>query len=167
MEGGVNTENILESAQATSGGMVHIIYGTHTGNTMMLADEVAERVEELGFDTKVEDMEDFDVAELPNIEMLLILVSTDGEGDPPLMSEDLLEYLQSDKAPDLSHLSYSVLALGDTTYTFFCKAGKDFDKTLGNLGATKLADRIDCDVDYEDGYAIWISKVLRMLESPK
>ncbi len=146
---------------------VNIIYGTHTGNTMMLADEVEESVSELGFETEVADMEDFDADSLPQTQLLLVLLSTDGEGDQPLMSEDLYAYLCSEDAPDLSHLQFSVLALGDMTYDNFCQAGKDFDAALEKLGGNRIAKRIDCDVDYEDQYEVWIDLVLNALKAIK
>lgn len=142
---------------------VNIIYGTHTGNTMMLSDEVEEKVSELGFNTQVEDMEDFEIEDLPYVQVLLVLESTDGEGNQPLMSEDLFDYLNENE-PDLSHIHFSVLALGDTSYDFFCKAGKDFDALLERLGARRIADRIDCDVDYEEDYEVWVENVVNALK---
>lgn len=158
---------ISENSQVAASAPVWIVYGTHTGNSMELAEETAARVSKLGLSTEVCDMDDFKTEYISEIEKLLIIVSTDGEGDPPLMAEELLEFFQSDKAPELTHLSYSVLALGDTTYTFFCKAGKDFDSTLAKLGARKLAERVDCDVDYEEGYDLWIENVLSGLKCSK
>ncbi len=153
------TENTITREVAP----VWIIYGTHTGNSMQLAEEAAEEIEKQGRKVEVCDMDDFDVEKLQQIERLLIIVSTDGEGDPPLMAEDLLEFLQSEKAPWLGHLSYSVLALGDTDYYDFCQAGKDFDSVLEKLGATRVAERVDCDVDFEENYAKWLASVLKRI----
>lgn len=140
-----------------------ILYGTHTGNSRQLAEDAANRFSEKGIDICVSDMDDFDVKQLPSIKRLFIIVSTDGEGDPPLMAEDLLKYLRSDRAPDLSHLSYAVLALGDTTYFDFCKAGIDFDLVFEKLGAKRLRERMDCDVDFEENYENWIESLLNLL----
>ncbi len=142
---------------------IWIIYGTHTGNCMQLAEEAAEEIRKQGKETKVCDMEDFDVEELKDIEKLLVIVSTDGEGDPPLMAEDLLEYLQSGDGPRLNHLSYSVLALGDTDYYDFCQAGKNFDTALEKLGAERIAERVDCDVDFEEDYTKWLNEILKKI----
>ena len=140
---------------------VWILYGTTTGNSEQLAKDTAEEFLKRGVETRLSDMEDFQVNELPLIEKLLIIVSTDGEGEPPLMAADFLEYLQSEEAPVLSNLFYSILALGDTTYFDFCKAGKDFDSALEKLGAHRLFDRIDCDVDFEENYKKWMDTLLK------
>ncbi|HEY9488327.1 MAG TPA: flavodoxin domain-containing protein, partial [Chryseosolibacter sp.] len=84
----------------------------------------------------------------------------DGEGDPPVQAEEFLNFLHSGKALPLSHIRYGVLALGDTSYTQFCKTGKDFDAALEKLGASRISNRIDCDVDFEDDYERWIKEIL-------
>lgn len=159
--------NIIEQSQSNQLTIderlpVWILYGTHTGNSEQLAKDSAEEFSKKGANVNVSDMEDFDMDLLSGIRRLLIIVSTDGEGEAPLMAEDLLEYLQSEKAPDLSNLSYSILALGDTTYFDFCQAGKDFDSALEKLGAKRILNRIDCDVDFEENYKEWIDTLLKM-----
>ena len=54
-------------------------------------------------------------------------------------------------------------ALGDSTYEKYCEAGKRLDRRLEELGARRLAPRVDCDVDYEDAAAEWISRVVEQL----
>lgn len=138
---------------------VWILYGTHTGNSERLAKESEKRIAEIGIEARVFNMGAFKLRDLKNIKRLLIIVSTDGEGDPPVQAGDLLEFLQSSKCPDLSLTSYCVLALGDTSYTQFCKTGKDFDGAFEQAGAKRLMDRVDCDVDFEDDYKHWIERV--------
>lgn len=146
---------------------VHIVYGTQSGNTMMLAAEAQEQIEALGLKTSVQDAADFDKDSLPAIDTFLLLISTygDDEGAPPMMAEDLYDYIMSDEVPDLSNLSYSVLALGDSAYTFFCKAGIDFDNALAKHGAKRLVGRVDCDADYQEGFDQWIGFVLKALKT--
>ncbi len=143
---------------------VWIIYGTHTGNSQMLAQDAADRLHAAGFRTSVCDMEDMDTDEITEINFLLIIVSTDGDGDVPLMAEDFFEFLKERNAGELSHVYYGVLALGDTTYDYFCKAGKDFDNILERSGAQRLVERVDCDVDYEEDFELWMNKVLNVLK---
>ena len=66
-------------------------------------------------------------------------------------------------APRLEGLRYSVLALGDLSYKHFCQIGKDFDHQLEALGAQRLHERVDCDVDYRDAANDWMEAVLRAL----
>lgn len=139
---------------------VWILYGTHTGNSERLAELSAKRIEDLGIAVKVSDMGSFKIKELRNIKKLLIIVSTHGIGEPPIQASELYEYLHGSKAPALQQLAYAVLALGDTAYTQFCQTGKDFDGVLGRLGAQRICERVDCDVDLEDDYTRWMEGIL-------
>lgn len=151
--------------QPAKGDPVWILYGTHTGNAEKLAAETARRLKEAGREMKVAAMGSFKTRELKKIGALLVIVSTDGEGEPPPDAEELHGFLMGGRAFPLPQLRYSVLALGDTSYTCFCQTGKDFDAAFGKLGAGKLAERVDCDVDYEEGYEQWIKAVLAELGS--
>ena len=106
---------------------------------------------------------------IKNITHLLIVASTNGEGEAPDDAIALHEFLSSKKAPSLEHLHYSVLALGDTSYEFFCQTGKDFDLYLDKLGAKRITPRVDCDVDYDADANTWSTTVIaqakEMLES--
>lgn len=142
-----------------------ILYGTETGNAEALADEAAEKANEMGFTTKICNMLDIKLPALENVVNLLVIVSTWGDGEPPDDSLDLFESLDSDSAPLLSKIKYSVLALGDTSYEYFCRAGKDFDARLEKLGATRIYDRKDCDVDFDDDFQEWSDGALKALSS--
>jgi sulfite reductase (NADPH) flavoprotein alpha-component len=139
---------------------VWILYATHTGNSERLAKLSANRIEDLRISAKVSDMGSFKVKELRNIKRLLIIVSTHGIGEPPIQASELYEYLHGSKVPELKQLEYAVLALGDSAYTQFCQAGKDFDIVLAKLGAQRISERVDCDVDFEDDYTRWMEGVL-------
>lgn len=151
---------ISNGSPASEAEPVWILYGTHTGNSERLAKESAKKITGIGVEARVYDMGSFKTSNLKKATKLLIIVSTDGEGDPPVQAESLLEFLHSNKCPHLQHTSYSVLALGDSSYTHFCKTGQDFDEALQQAGAKRIHDRIDCDVDFEDDYARWIEEVI-------
>ena len=140
-----------------------ILYGTETGNAEALADEAAEKANEMGFTTKISNMLDIELSALKSVVNLLVIVSTWGDGEPPDDALDLFESLDTDSAPLLSQLKYSVLALGDTSYEYFCRAGKDFDARLEKLGATRIFDRKDCDVDFDDDFEEWSEGALKAL----
>ena len=71
-----------------------------------------------------------------------------------------MSFFMAERAPKLDDLRFSVLALGDSSYEFFCQTGKEFDKRLEELGGTRLYPRFDCDLDYDEPAAEWLEGVL-------
>lgn len=142
---------------------VTVLFGSQTGNSSGLAKKLGKRLEEQGFLVTLSSMGDFKPNTLKKIENLLVLVSTHGEGEPPDSAIAFYEFLHSKRAPQLDNLRYSVLALGDTSYEFFCQTGKDFDKRLAELGGKELAPRVDCDVDFAEPASEWMNQVLGAL----
>src|SRR4051812_36261272 len=123
---------------------VHILFGTESGNAQGLAKRAADALTKSGFQPKVIDMMDFEGENLSSLRRLLVITSTYGNGDPPSNAEALHAYLMKKCGP-LPDVAFTVCALGDTTYDRFAQCGKDFDKRLGELGATRIAPRQDCD----------------------
>jgi sulfite reductase (NADPH) flavoprotein alpha-component len=144
-----------------------ILFGTHTGHSEALANQLAEKASVLGIDVEVTVMEDYDVQELPDAGNLLVIVSTDGEGEPPLNALDFLEYLQGERCRELPGLNYAVLALGDRSYKQFCQTGIDFDTALEGKGANRLLELVKCDVDYHEDARQWSDDVLDILQQQK
>jgi len=133
-----------------------ILVGSETGNAEGVASETKQAAEAKGLEAKVVLMDDYKPATLKSEQFMLVICSTHGEGDPPMNAEDFHEFVHGKKAPKLENLKYSVLSLGDTSYEQYCQTGKDFDAQFEKLGGTRIADRVDCDVDYEDAATAWI-----------
>ncbi|MCA0758523.1 assimilatory sulfite reductase (NADPH) flavoprotein subunit [Paenibacillus sp. N4] len=142
---------------------VTVLFGSQTGNSQRLAGSLARKLEENGFQVTLSAMNKFKPNGLKKVENLLIVASTHGEGEPPDNAISFHEFLFSKRAPQLENLHFSVLALGDTSYEFFCQTGKDFDKRLEELGGSRLTPRVDCDLDYDEPAAEWIGNVLNAL----
>lgn len=142
---------------------ITILFGSQTGNAQSLAKDHGSRLKELGFNVTVQSMADFKPNNLKKIRNLLIIVSTHGEGDPPDTAIAFHEFLHGKRAPKLEDFQYSVLALGDSSYEFFCETGKQFDSRLEELGGTRLYPRVDCDLDYEEPASEWFSGVVNGL----
>ncbi|MGG1698094.1 assimilatory sulfite reductase (NADPH) flavoprotein subunit [Bacillus zhangzhouensis] len=142
---------------------VTVLYGSQTGNSEGLAKKTAQHLEEKGFQVTLSSMPDFKPNSLKKINNLLVIVSTHGEGDPPDNALSFHEYVHGRRAPKLDHLSYSVLSLGDSSYEFFCQTGKEFDERLKELGGTRLFDRVDCDLDYDEPFSEWLQGVASSL----
>ncbi len=158
-----NGQNVQTNGSIKPSQKLHILYGSHTGNCEGLAKAFAEKAKAKGIETEVIGMETFKSRDLKKINNLAILVSTHGIGEPPVQAEDLHAFLHSKKAFELSHINYSVLALGDSSYVDYCQTGKDFDAVLEKLGAKRICDRIDCDVDYEEDAISWQQALLEKL----
>lgn len=137
-----------------------VLYGSETGNAEQLAQRVGELAQARGVPVRVLDMADYKQRELRDERLLLIISATHGEGEPPDPAADFYEFLHSRKAPKLAQTQFAVLALGDSSYEYFCQTGRDFDARLEALGARRLTDRLDCDVDYETAAENWIGTVL-------
>lgn len=142
-----------------------VLYGSQTGNAETLAEQLAEQARAKGLDVECLDMDEFPVRQLKKTERLALITSTHGEGDPPDNALGLHEYLHGRKAPKLGQLRYAVLSLGDSSYEYFCQTGVDFDQRLASLGAERLLDRVDCDVDYEETADQWMAQLLSTLET--
>lgn len=142
---------------------LHILYGTQTGNSESLANDAANAAKKHGLQPVVKSMDEVEIGQLPQMQYLLIITSTYGEGAMPDNAEMLWEAANSDAAPRLDNINYSVLALGDTSYDLFCQAGIDWDNKLAALGAKRLFDRVDCDVDFETPAEKWLSEVIPLM----
>ncbi len=140
-----------------------ILYGSDTGNSAQLAKLLLDHARRAGFEPRLADMADYKPRQLKEEEDLLIVTSTHGEGEPPPSAAGFFEFVEGRKAPRLEGLRYAVLALGDSTYEFFCGAGRRIDDRLAELGAQRLCARVDCDVDYDDPAAAWMEKALAAL----
>ena len=144
---------------------ITILYGSETGNAQGLAEIFEERLSDIGNEVTLKSMDDFKPKDLKKVEDLFIVTATHGEGDPPDNAVELHEYIHGRKAPKLDGVRFSVLALGDQTYEFFCQTGKDFDNRLAELGAERIYDRVDCDVDYDEDAEKWMANVINAIDS--
>ena len=142
---------------------ITVLFGSQTGNAEKLARALHTRLVSRGFPARVEGMGSYKTSQLKRANLLLIIVSTYGEGDPPDNALAFHEFLLGKKPPPLDGMQFSVLALGDSSYEHFCKTGRDIDGRLAELGAGRLLPRVDCDVDYEEAAATWIDAVLTKL----
>ncbi|PTE69586.1 assimilatory sulfite reductase (NADPH) flavoprotein subunit [Staphylococcus devriesei] len=144
---------------------ITLLYGSETGNAQGLAEIFEERLSNIGHKVTLKAMDDFKAKNLKNVEDLFIITSTQGEGDPPDNAAELHEFIHGRKAPKLEGVRFSVLALGDQTYEFFCQTGRDFDRKLGELGAERIYERVDCDVDYEEDAEKWMANVINAIDT--
>ena len=153
------------SSNAAAHRALTVLYGTETGNAAELAGNFAAAATAAGLVCKLVDMADYKIRQLSQEQDLLIIVSTYGEGDPPQPATGFFEFVESRKAPKLEGVRFAVLALGDSTYEYYCQAGKRLDQRFEELGALRLAPRVDCDVDFEEAAEAWIASIIGQLAS--
>jgi sulfite reductase (NADPH) flavoprotein alpha-component len=156
----VQLDKIPAAAEKTK---VTVLYGSQTGNSKKVAKKAAERLTQAGFKADLQDMNDYPTKNFKAERFVWLVVSTQGEGVPPVSAESFYQWLHSARAPQLPDLQFTVCALGDKSYLKFCQTGKDFDARLEALGAQRLAARSDCDADYEDAADAWIEAALAAL----
>jgi sulfite reductase (NADPH) flavoprotein alpha-component len=136
-----------------------ILYGSQTGNGRRIANELKAAVAARGVAAELVNMADFPSARLKRERYLAIVVSTHGEGDPPDDAMELHRFLTGRARRSLETLSYTVLALGDSSYENFCQTGREFDAQLEAAGAKRLAPLVECDLDYEAPAAAWSAQL--------
>jgi sulfite reductase (NADPH) flavoprotein alpha-component len=148
------------AARAEAAARLTIIYGSQTGNGRRIAERLGRAAEAAGLAARVYASGSYPLKDLPKERLLVVVASTQGDGDPPDDARGFLEFLASRRAPKLEQLSYSVLALGDSSYPKFCETGRQVDDRLAELGARRLLDRVDCDVDYDRLATPWLERVV-------
>ena len=141
---------------------ITIVYGTETGNSKRLATEFASKAKQNNIHAKVVGMDQYRLTDLPKEEYLLAIVSTHGEGEPPIAAKKFYDHIHQNGFK-LEKLKYSVLALGDTSYPLFCKTGEEVDEQFNKLGGIRIAPIQKCDVEYEEEANNWFSNVLKGL----
>ena len=148
---------------ATASVPVTVIYGSQTGTAEGLAKKLVKTLKKGNFEPVLHEMGTYENTRLPAEKNLLIITSTYGDGEPPDSAAAFHSWLMSADAPKLEGVSYSVLALGDSSYPDFCKCGIEFDTRLAELGAARIHDRVDVDVDPDEPYRVWSAGVLARL----
>ena len=141
---------------------ITILYGTETGNSKRLATDFATKAKQNRINAKVVGMDQYRFTDLPKEEYLLAIVSTHGEGEPPIAAKKFYDHIHQNGFK-LDKLKYSVLALGDTSYPLFCKTGEDVDEQFKKLGGNRIAPMQKCDVEYDVEANDWFNTILKNL----
>jgi len=143
---------------------ITIAYGTETGNAKKVATDFASKAKKSGIATKLVSLDQYRLNDLSKEEYFLTIISTQGDGEPPAAAKKFYDHIHQNGFL-LDKLKYSVLALGDTAYPLFCKAGEDVDSQLQNLGGKRILPLQKCDTDFEEDAHKWFVSVLKSLSS--
>ncbi|RLM24246.1 sulfite reductase [NADPH] flavoprotein, alpha-component [Brenneria alni] len=144
---------------------ITLISASQTGNARRVAEQLRDDLLSAKLAVNLVNAGDYKFKQIAQEKLLLVVTSTQGEGEPPEEAVALHKFLHSKKAPSLKETAFAVFGLGDTSYEFFSKAGKDFDSRFAELGAERLLDRVDADVDYQAQAEQWRRQLVDILKS--
>ena len=162
-EESVSVTEGIEEFLSSGDRSLEVLFGSQSGNAEGLAAKFAKTAKSYGLEGSVHDMDGFDFNSLSSKKRVIIVCSTWGEGEQPDNAEELWKFANSDAASRLEGVHFAVCALGDTSYELFCESGKEWDSIFEKLGATRIVERIDCDVDYDSPASEWALKALPAL----
>lgn len=148
------------AAEHAERGRLTLVYGSQTGNAKRIAEALAAKFEAEGLPVRLLRADAYPTRELKDERFLAIVISTQGDGDPPDDARALVEFIEGKRAPQLPQLRFAVLGLGDSSYPQFCVIGQRLDARLEALGAQRWVARADADLDIDTIAAPWSTQVL-------
>ncbi|MEB6380216.1 NADPH-dependent assimilatory sulfite reductase flavoprotein subunit [Leclercia adecarboxylata] len=144
---------------------ITLISASQTGNARRVAEALRDDLLAAKLNVNLVNAGDYKFKQIASEKLVIVVTSTQGEGEPPEEAVALHKFLFSKKAPKLSGTAFAVFGLGDSSYEFFCQSGKDFDNKLAELGAERLLDRVDTDVEYQAAAAEWRARIVDVLKA--
>ncbi|WP_109400216.1 NADPH-dependent assimilatory sulfite reductase flavoprotein subunit [Proteus sp. TJ1640] len=161
----VSASTTVTPVQVPEQETITLISASQTGNARHLAEQLRDHLVAHKLNVELYSAGEYKFKQIHKTTTLIIIASTQGEGDPPEEAIAFYKYLHSKKASEMKETSYAVFGLGDTSYEHFCKAGKDFDERIAQLGATRLLPRVDADVEYQAVADEWIKQLTELLKA--
>lgn len=135
-----------------------LISALQTGNVRRVVEALSDDLLAVNLNMILVNADDYKFKQISGEKLLVIVTSTLGEGEPSEEVVTLHNFLFSKKAPTFNDTAFAVFSLGDTSYGFFCQAGKDFDNKLAEPGGERLLDRVDVGVEYQTAAACaWLT----------
>lgn len=156
---------VVAPAVAAPAATITLISASQTGNARRLAEQLRDDLLAAKLNVNLVNAGDYKFKQIAQERLLVIVASTQGEGEPAEEAVALHKFLFSKKAPKLPETAFAVFGLGDTSYEHFCQAGKDFDNKLAELGAQRLVERVDADVEYQESAQQWRQQVVAALQA--
>lgn len=148
------------AAEPQAGARLTVVYGSQTGNARRLAEQLVRQAEQQGLAVRLLRADAYPLHELKDEHLLYVVISTQGEGEPPDDARGFVSHLLGRRAPKLPQLQYAVLGLGDSSYPLFNATGREIDERLEALGARRLFARGEADVDLDPVALPWLEQAL-------
>ncbi|EOV4175311.1 NADPH-dependent assimilatory sulfite reductase flavoprotein subunit [Yersinia enterocolitica] len=156
---------VVPAVAAPAAVTITLISASQTGNARRLAEQLRDDLLAAKLNVNLVNAGDYKFKQIAQERLLVIVASTQGEGEPAEEAVALHKFLFSKKAPKLPETAFAVFGLGDTSYEHFCQAGKDFDNKLAELGAQRLLERVDADVEYQESAQQWRQQIVAALQA--
>ncbi|EPF13565.1 Sulfite reductase [NADPH] flavoprotein alpha-component [Cedecea davisae] len=153
------------AAPAAEAPAITLISASQTGNARRVSEQLRDDLLAAKLNVNLVNAGDYKFKQIAQEKLLIVVSSTQGEGEPPEEAVALHKFLFSKKAPKLDGTAFAVFGLGDSSYEFFCQSGKDFDSKLAELGGERLLERVDTDVEYQPAAQEWRGKIVELLKS--
>ena len=160
VSGAAAEPSALQTAAPTVSRRVLVLSASQTGNARSVAESLHAKLQAADVEARLSSAGDFKSKTLPDEDIVLLVTSTQGEGEPPEEALPLYKFIYGKKKPDLNKLTFAVLGLGDSSYPNFCQAGKDFDAKFAELGAGRLNDLGICDLEFQANADAWVAAVV-------
>lgn len=130
-----------------------VVFGTETGNSQDVAFEISQSLGRLHFATNTQDLDAVALSSLLQYDLVVIAISTTGQGDFPSNARKFWSSLLRRKLTSRSLIGcqYAVIGLCDSSYPKFNLAGRKLHKRLQQLGAKSLVEPCEADEQGEEG----------------
>jgi sulfite reductase (NADPH) flavoprotein alpha-component len=145
----------VDEPMPDAGERLTIVYGSQTGNSRRVAERLAARAEAEGLPVRLLRAGAYPLRELAQERFLSVVISSQGDGDPPDDAIGFVEFIAGKRAPKLPQLKFAVLGLGDSSYPKYCAVSQALDARLAELGGQRFAELGEADVDFEAAAAGW------------
>ncbi|BAP58544.1 assimilatory sulfite reductase (NADPH) flavoprotein subunit [Candidatus Tachikawaea gelatinosa] len=156
-----NTKKFINNDEPVK---VTLISASQTGNARSIAKDIYKKFLKENINVQLFNSNEYNFKKIDKEKILLIIISTYGEGEPPEEAISFYNFLMSKNAPTIKNCFFSIFGLGDTSYQFFNQAGKDLDKRLEELKGKRIIDRVDADIEYLNLFENWSSKIISFIK---
>jgi len=138
---------------------LHIFFGSQTGAAQNYSKILSEEAQKAGFEPQVVDLMDFTPDFFKDVKIAIFALATHGEGEPTDNAKKFNEYIIAPErsATEFKGLKYTVFALGNKQYQFYCAQGRRANEYLEKLGAERVykLGEGDDNENLEDDFNAW------------
>lgn len=164
------SRDLLETLEKNAKNAV-VFFGSQTGTAEDYASKLSKELSSrFGLKVLIADFADYDLENFGDIKsdvLTFFLLATYGEGEPTDNAVTFYEWLENE-ADTLSTLKYTVFGLGNSTYEFYNKIGKDVDIKLEEKGGERFAEYGEGDDGkgtLDEDFLAWKDAVMESLKN--